>query len=96
MLLSPCHLLWWVEIGLTGMCLFRYRQASVFLVNFESRNGEIVHRLRGHTSSVCSLSWCPVPGEDILNISLGTSHDSGTGLLTVDTVFSRTPGLQIT
>ncbi|XP_070198207.1 gem-associated protein 5-like, partial [Littorina saxatilis] len=53
------------------------RQGTVFLVDFSSGNGRLIHRLRGHDDEVLSLSWCPVPGETFLKDS-----ENGTNTLT--------------
>ena len=41
----------------------------MYLVDFSSSGGHLVHRLRGHDDEVLSLSWCPVPGETFLKES---------------------------
>ncbi|KAK7496355.1 hypothetical protein BaRGS_00012277, partial [Batillaria attramentaria] len=45
------------------------RQGTIFLVDFSSGSGRMVHRLRGHEEEVMSVSWCPIPGELFLKDS---------------------------
>jgi WD40 repeat protein len=56
---------------------FRFRQGTVFLLDFSGGSARLVHRLRGHDDEVYSVSWCPVPGETFLKGS-----DDGDGFLT--------------
>ena len=41
----------------------------MYLVDFSSGVGWLVHRLRGHDEEILSVAWCPVPGETFLRES---------------------------
>lgn len=56
---------------------FSVRQGTVFLVDFSSGTGYLVHRLRGHEDEVMSLSWCPIPGEAMLKSVNEESSNEG-------------------